>query len=236
MGGGVYAVTSEPQTLARDARENWGLSFETVGDPHHEIADELRRRGWLHLVVNDSDPLFGDIGIEWRQHPKGHFQPGVIAVARNGRVLYRWRSIPNRRNTGGATQRVLPAHVWRETRKALALPADAPNAPLDDPPVDRIAPPWPIFLGLLVANGNFLRARPFPMLRDGTPPQDRFKALPWKIAAFLAAWGAAFAWLPTGLVLLALAGWVAWITPSLRHVHQAFQNVQGEDLPDEVWR
>jgi hypothetical protein len=235
MGGGVYAVTSEPQTLAREARENWGLSFETIGDPHHEIADELRKRGWLHLVVNDSDADFEGIGTDWRQHPKGYFQPGVIVIARNGRVLYRWRAIPNRRNTGGATHRAIPAHVWSEAKKALALPADSPNAPLDDPPVDRLTPPWPIFVCLLLANGNFLRPRPFPMTRNGAMPTNRFKWVPLKIVAFLAAWGAAFTWLPTSLVLLTVAGWAAWITPSLRHLHRAFQNVKEEDLAGEIW-
>ena len=33
-GGEVYAVTSEPQALATLAQEEWGLSFECVGDPH----------------------------------------------------------------------------------------------------------------------------------------------------------------------------------------------------------
>jgi hypothetical protein len=235
MGGGVYAVTSEPQTLAREARETWGLSFESVGDPHHEIADELRRRGWLHLVVNDTDADFKGVGADWRQHPKGYFQPGAIAIARNGRVLYRWRSIPNRRNTGGAAHRAIPAHVWTEIKKALARPADSPNAPLDDPPADRLTPPWPLFVCLLVANGNFLRPRPFPSLRDGTMPTRRLKAACWKIVAFLGAWGAAFTWLPPGLVLLALVGWAAWITPGLRHVHRAFQNVKEGDLTGENW-
>jgi len=235
MGGGVYAVTSEPQTLATEAGENWGLSFETIGDPHHEIADELRRRGWLHLVVNDSDLDFEGTGTEWRQHPKGYFQPGVIAIARNERVLYRWRAIPNRRNTGGAAHRAIPGHVWGEVKKALALPADSPNAGLDDPPLDRTTPPWPIFVSLLLANGNFLRARPFPMTRKGEPPSKRIKAVPLKLVAFLGAWAAAFTWLPTGLVILALAGWGAWITPSLRHLHKAFQNVTEQDLVGENW-
>ncbi|MHC4343051.1 MAG: hypothetical protein ACYSX0_22935, partial [Planctomycetota bacterium] len=57
----------------------------------------------------------------------------------------------------------------------------------------------------------------------------------WKTVAFLAAWGASFAWLPTVPVLLALAGWAAWITPKLRHLHRAFQNVKEGDLAGEHW-
>ena len=82
---------------------------------------------------------------------------------------------------------------------------------------------------------NFLRPRPFPMTRDGAPPGHRLRAVPLKIVAFLSAWAAAFAWLPTGLVLLALAGWAAWITPSLRHLHRVFQNVKEADLAGEIW-
>lgn len=233
MGGGVYAVTSEPHTLAREARENWGLSFETIGDPHHEISDELRRRGWLHLVVNAEE--FHGVGDGWRKHPKGFFQPGVIVIARNGRVLYRWRSVPNRQNVSGATHRAIPEHVWRETQKSLGLPADAPNAPLDDPPLDRQTPPWPLFVAILLANGNFIRPRPFPLLRDGTVPTKRFQTAPLKLIAFLIAWTLAFAWLPTPLVLLALAGWAAWITPKLRELHRVFQHVREEELTGETW-
>ena len=66
-------------------------------------------------------------------------------------------------------------------------------------------------------------------------PTHRVKAVPLKVVAFLAAWGAAFTWLPTALVLLALAGWAVWITPSLRHLHGAFQNVKERDLAGEIW-
>ena len=48
-GGAVYAVTSEPQSLAARAQEEWGLSFECVGDPHQEIAGAARHQGMLDL-------------------------------------------------------------------------------------------------------------------------------------------------------------------------------------------
>ena len=52
-GGAVFAITSEPQTLAGEARASWELDFPVVGDPHHEIADTCRERGWLALFVNE---------------------------------------------------------------------------------------------------------------------------------------------------------------------------------------
>ena len=44
---------------------------------------------------------------------------------------------------------------------------------------------------------------------------------------FVAAWIAAFAWLPTPAVALALAGWVAYITPKVRWLGRQFQDVSG---------
>ena len=156
-GGEIYAISSEPQTLAREAREAWELDFECVGDPHHEIVDECRARGWLDLFVNAWSERAAAHAIPWASHPRGYLQPGVLAVSREGRVLYRWRSRPTRRNAGGASGRVLHGHVWEAIQDALGQPG-APDAPLDHPPLDLISPPWPIFVFLLLANGNFLRS------------------------------------------------------------------------------
>ena len=45
MGGEVFGITSEPQSLAEEAEEAWDLSFPIVGDPHHEIREQLHSRG-----------------------------------------------------------------------------------------------------------------------------------------------------------------------------------------------
>jgi hypothetical protein len=227
-GGEVFAVTSEPQTLASEARLHWKLAFESVGDPHHEIAAECRERGWLHLFVNrDVQPLSEDTGFA--SHPKGFFQPGVLAVTREGRVLYRWRGRPTRRNAGGATNRPLPEHVWEQTQKALANGAEAEDAGLDRvTEFDMRTPPWPLFVFLLLANGNFLRPRPFPLSRGG--PDDigkRSKRAVAKALLFLVALGVALATLPTAWVLAALAAWGLAITPGVIRLHRHFQS-----LPD----
>jgi len=228
-GGEVFAITSEPQTLASEARLHWELPFESVGDPHHEIAAECRERGWMHLFVNQDIGLLENTGFA--AHPKGFFQPGVLAVARGGRVLYRWRGRPTRRNAGGATSRPLPEHVWKQMQRALDEGPEGGDADLDRvTEFDTQAPPWPLFVFLLLANGNFLRPRPFPLSRRG--PDDiekRFKRAGAKALLFLVALVVAFAALPTAWVLAALAVWALAITPSMIRLHRHFQSVpEGE--------
>jgi hypothetical protein len=46
----------------------------------------------------------------------------------------------------------------------------------------------------------------------------------------VAAWVAAFVWLPALPVALALGGWIAFITPKLRWVGQQFQNVEASSV------
>jgi hypothetical protein len=231
-GGEVFAVTSEPQTLASEAQVHWELAFDSVGDPHHEIAADCKERGWLHLFVNpEVGPLAEETGFA--SHPKGHFQPGVLAVTRGGRVLYRWRGRPTRRNAGGATSRPLPERVWGETQKALATGQEGGDAGFDEvTEFDMRAPPWPVFVCLLLANGNFLRPRPFPLSRGG--PDDvekRSKRAVAKALLFLVGLGVAFAALPTAWVLAALAVWGLAITPSMIALHRHFQSVPEGGLP-----
>jgi hypothetical protein len=230
-GGEIYAITSEPQTLASRAQEEWGFGFEAVGDPHHEISGTCRERGWLELFVNPRLGLLeqsarSDLGWE-PSHPKGYFQPGVIALAADGRVLYRWRGVPTHKNMGGATERPAAAHVWSQVERALAEPG--PDAALDaDPPLDSRGIPWPLFASLLVANGWFVKPRGFPLQERGPSPRQRVVRAGLRALGFAAAWVAAFAWLPTLPVAVALAAWVAWITPKVRFLNAEFQDVSGE--------
>ena len=227
-GGAIFAVTSEPQTLASEAKESWELDFATVGDPHHEIADECRERGWLDLYVNTHVEILAR-ATGFATHPKGFFQPGVLALSQAGRVLYRWRGRPGRHNAGGATHRPPADHVWASIRAGLESKDDG-DAPLDTPTeLDFKAPPWPLFVTLLLANGKFLRAKPFPLARGG--PNDinrRSLGALRNLALFVAGWAAAFALLPTAPVLALLAGWAIYITPGVRELHRHFQNVPAD--------
>ncbi len=225
-GGEIYAVTSEPQALASRAQSEWDFGFESVGDPHQEIAGACRERGWLDLFVNEKTGLLLRSTTGWLpQHPKGYFQPGTLALSSSGRVLYRWRGTPTRKNIGGATERPTAEHVWAVVSEALQAPADTPDAALDaDPPLDSRGIPWPLFVILLLANGWFVRARPFLYLPDGPTANRRARSAMVRVAFFLAGWVAAFATLPTLWVGAALAAWVAWIIPSIRVINDECQN------------
>jgi hypothetical protein len=223
-GGTVFAVTSEPQTLADEARATWELDFPVVGDPHHEISDTCRGRGWLALFVNERvDGLRRVAGF--CSHPKGYFQPGVLAVTRGGRVLYTWRGRPGRHNMGGATERPLPSRVLEKIRAALAAGDAAGDATQDQPDeFDMNGIPWPVFVTILLANGWFLRPKGFALARGG--PDDvgaRARRALRRLLLFVAAWGAAFVWLPASLVLLALAAWTAIALPGIVQLHREFQ-------------
>ena len=222
-GGEIYAVSSEPQELATRAKKDWGLDFETVGDPHQEIADTLRDRGVLDLFVNTRLGFLKGSSAEFGSdfeptHPKGYFQPGVVALRQDGRVLYRWRGVPTHKNMGGATERPTAEHVWQQAAAALTDGASTQDAALDeDPPLDQRGVPWPIFSTLLIANGWFLKPVGFRGVR-----YIAIAAL--RLVAFVAAWIAAFAWLPTLPVAAALAAWVAYIIPKYRWVGLEFQD------------
>ena len=231
-GGEIFAITSEPQSLATNAHESWETGFEHVGDPHQEILGECKDRGWLSLFVAAWADGFITSGKNWMSHPKGYFQPGVLALSRDGRVLYRWRCRPNRQNIGGALARPTAPHVWDSVQAALQEPVDAPDVPHDDAPVLNNRPiPWPVFIALLVSNGWFLRPVGFDQRpgKNTLPTRQRNAML--RIPLFIAAWIAAFAALPLWLVTLALAGWVAKITPGIRMVNARFQNVGPDQEP-----
>jgi hypothetical protein len=227
-GGEIFAISSEPQVLAGRAATDWKLDFETLGDPHHEISGSCRNRGWLDLFVNERMEFLqqstGD-ALDWTPtHPKGFFQPGVLAVNSKGRVLYRWRGVPTHKNMGGATERPTAEHVWSRIAGALEGGANVADAPLDaDPPLDSKGIPWPLFASLLIANGWFMNARGFKSAKHVALAGVR-------LLAFAGAWIAAFAWLPTLPVAAALVGWIVYITPKVRWVGEEFQDAEATAL------
>ena len=123
-------------------------------------------------------------------------------------------------------------HVWARVQAALAEPTDAPDVPHDDDPAFDTSPvPWPVFLTLLVANGWFVKLVGFDQRVGGVPLAVRQRNAVLRIPLFIAAWVAAFTLLPLWIPALALAGWVAKITPGVRMVNRRFQNVGPDESP-----
>lgn len=228
-GGEVFGLTSEPQSLATEAEESWEISFPCVGDPHHEIRRACQAHGFLDLYANENyEHLWTR---PWAAHPKGFFQPGVLAVTRERRVLYRWRLRPTRKNMSGAGQRPIPEYVWAEMQPRLADRSD--DAELDESPElakrDRW---WPYNVAIMLAHGWFLRTRAFPLARPGDRPSGKPQRMKWRLAVFLGAWIAAFTYLPTGWVALGLAAWGAIAIPAAAALHRQFQNIPEGREPD----
>lgn len=219
-------MTSEPQSLAAEAESSWQFGFPAVGDPHHEIRDACRDRGWLDLFVNERQSF--QQTMSWTSHLNGYFQPGLLAVTREGRVLYRWRCRPTHGNLGGAVERPTPEYTWAQIQSRSD--DSAGDAALDaSPELDSKAPRWPIFVALLLAHGWFLKPRVFPVSRDASKPTTTPKDVMPRLAVFACLWVAAFVFLPTGWVALAALAWAAWLTPSVITLNRQFQNVpEGE--------
>ena len=229
-GGEVFALTSEPQSLATEAEQTWEIGFPAVGDPHHEIRGACRERGFLNLFANED---FGHLrSRSWAAHPKGYFQPGVLALTSAGGVLYRWRCRPTHENMSGAGQRPTPAYVWRQMQSRLA--DGTADAELDESPeFARKDWSWPFFVVILLAHGWFLRPKAFPLGRADDKPSVNPLKMKRRIAIFIGAWIAAFAFLPTGWVALGLAVWAALACLGVAELYRQFQHVPSGE-PDPV--
>jgi hypothetical protein len=218
-GGEVFAVTSEPQRLADQAHEYWELSFENVGDPHQEISKTCSEQGWLTLYANRGNLDFLQGGADWEiEHPKGFFQPGVLALTKEHRVLYRWRSVPSSANLNGTAMRPTAAHVWASSEQALAVGDSADDALHDDSPVvDQRPPPRIIFFAAIIANGWFVKPKSFMYAPGMESIPKRFKKAISRWVLFFFFWIVALVALPVGWVGVSFAVWFAWITIKLKN-------------------
>ena len=176
--------------MADQANKHWELDFENIGDPHQEISKTCSERGWLTLYANRGDLEFLQRGADWDiEHPKGFFQPGVLALTNESRVLYRWRSVPSHENLNGTRRRPTARHVWDHIEGSLAA-GDAVGDALhdDNPETDGAPPPRIVFFAALIANGWFLRAKSFMYSPGAEPIPSRFKAVFLRWIPFLLFW------------------------------------------------
>ncbi|NNL86328.1 MAG: hypothetical protein HKP27_11775 [Myxococcales bacterium] len=224
-GGEVFAITSEPQRLATEAEEDWEFGFPAVGDPHHEIREICRERGLLDIFFNENSGHLRE--RQWASHPKGYYQPGVLALAKDGRVLYRWRCRPTRDNMSGAGGRPAALYTWDQIESRLSGGAE--------PALDETAElaghqlSWPHFLLILLAHGWFIRPKAFPLGRPGDKPSANSAKMMRRVGWFVAAWVAAFILLPATWVLVGLAAWGVLMIPGLVEIYGQFQHEPERD-------
>ena len=224
-GGEIYGVTSEPHTLAQNAHKEWKTDFDHIGDPHHEILADIHDRGWLSLIIWNYQPSFQEEVRKNLSHPNGIYQPGVLVVTREGRVLYRWRSIPNRQNVGGASCRVTAQHVWKNVQKALSQADDAPDSPLDEEAkLDSKSYPFPLFLLMIFASGWFMKPNYFVMATNNHSLgqiKKQFLVAKQRIILFIICWVIAAILLPAWLTALIFLAWVTIITPQIYELYKS---------------
>ena len=222
-GGDIFAITSEPQTLATNAQHEWNTNFAHIGDPHQEISKQCSDSGWITLATEDADLIADRDGggdISWISHPGGFFQPGVLALSKEDRVLYRWISKPSRKNIGGANMRPTAAHVWSGIKKALAAPAGSEDAAIDDnPQYDSAGVPWPLFIMMLLANGWFVKPAFFLLASGAIPIEVRQRTAMKRLIGFCIAWILTFTFLPIWLSTLTAVAWCAWVTPFVLEIN-----------------
>jgi len=219
-GGEIIAVTSEPHSLALEAEQAWEIGYPAVGDPHHEIRTLCAERGWVDVFYNEDCGHLRERA--WASHPNGYYQPAVLAVTREGRVLYRWRCVPKYSNMSGAGARPEARYTWDKIHAALESEGDA--GPDIAPKMGADDLSWPRFLLILLAHGWFLRPRAFPLARDTDPRRVSPGKMMSRVYLFAAAWVLAAILLPPLWVGIAALAWVVAMVPGLVEIHRQFQN------------
>ena len=226
-GGEIYGITSEPHTLAENAHKEWETDFNHIGDPHHEILADIHSRGWLSLIIWNYTPGFRKEVSQNVSHPNGVFQPGVLAVTRERRVLYRWRSLPNHSNVGGATSRVTAQHVWRNVQEALAQAPDTPDSLLDeDAELDSKGYPFPLFLSILFASGWFIKPNYFVMSSKNhslKQIKNQLSVAKRRIPLLIIFWIAASILFPNWVTVLVFMVWITIIAPQVYKLYRWHQ-------------
>ena len=226
-GGELYGISSEPHTLAKNAHKEWGTNFIHIGDPHHEILADIHNRGWLSLFVWNYVPGFRKEVSQSLSHPNGIYQPGVLSVNREGRVLYRWRSIPTNQNIGGAISRVTALHVWNNVKEAMSKPFVTPDSPLDEQAeLDRKGMPFPLFLLILFASGWFIKPNYFVMsAKDHSLKQidNQRRVALRRVALFILFWLSVIILLPFWVTVPLFMVWFIIVSPQAFKLYKSSQ-------------
>ena len=219
-GGELFAITSEPQSLASEAEHDWAFQFPAIGDPHHEIREVLKTRGLLDVFYNEDCGHLRD--REWTSHPKGYYQPAVLALSKSSRVIYRWRCVPKYSNMSGAGARPEAKYTWEKIKTALHTEVDTD---LDKSPIlgaEDIS--WLRFLLILTAHGWFIRPKAFPLARDDDKKRISPNKMMRRVYGFAGGWMVGLLLFPAVWVGTAALLWLMILTPGLFEIHRQFQN------------
>lgn len=153
LGGETYAVCSQEQPAADQAKESWNLGFTMISDPQIVIGEMLYNRGLLDIMV-DADVeggvqvLSNNAEIAGGKYAVGVYHPGVIVLTRDFKPLFSWASLLKATDAGLRGDLTLAR--WQPPATVLPFPGYEY-----------------IFPALLLANGNFVRPRGFLLGADG---------------------------------------------------------------------
>ncbi len=219
-GGEVFGITSEPHSLASEAEQAWELPFSVIGDPHHEIRQQCKEKGWLEVFYNKD---YGHLRARsWASHPNGYYQPAVLTLDKSERVLYRWRCVPKFDNMSGAGARPEAIYTWQKIKEGLK---EVDDAPLDQTPeMGAKELSWFRFLLIMTAHGWFIRPKAFPLQRNGDKDQVSPTTVMPRVYMFLAFWALLFFLLPITWFGLSFLTWFLAYIPGLVEIHRQFQN------------
>ena len=195
------------------------MTIPVIGDPHHEIREDLKARGWLDIFYNEDTGHLRE--RSWANHPKGYFQPAVIAIDEKARVLYRWRAVPKMSNIGGAGARPDPRYTWDRIQAEHGIDLRCRSGCRAD--FDRERSPWLFSLWIHLANGWFIRPTSLSLDRDGSGGFARARTAMRRTYVFFAAWIVALLLLPLTSVGIAALVWMVAVTPGIIEIHRQFQ-------------
>ena len=154
---GLASESADVSTILRLARMDFDEHFVNKGGYDYVVVTGFSRGAALaRRFASTINDRVGDgprsrqwTVADWVSHPKGYFQPGVLALSREGRVLYRWRCRPTRQNVGGASGRPT-------TRYAFGIS-----------PMEGHCPIWPMFPAERSRRSSFRRMHRY------SPPRTR---------------------------------------------------------------
>jgi hypothetical protein len=76
-------VTSELAEKLAATRASTGYKGPAIVDTENVLVEELKKRGWLDVAITEK-----------KGYANGMAQPAVLAVKKDGEMLYKWAIVP----------------------------------------------------------------------------------------------------------------------------------------------